>query len=902
MCEMLKILYANLNNYTSKKHIIGHYIEQNNINCALFVETKTNNQSNTSYKNWNILQQNGLTIMNTRGGSLAQIDPKLKMRKENAPRINNPLNEVTHFSIPFLEDRLHILLLYNHPNAAKIEDTVFTKATLYKYCLIIGDFNPGKNRTKNTQIQDFLSHTNFKKASTPPTFIMQNNPDSTPDLIFYTKNLENSITTIITTPDICSDHLAIQIDVNMKTLPPIEDDIKINLKKCNINKVNQELLELVLHNPQPNENSIKKFNNCISEAVTKHSPKFRKNCHIYQLPPFIIRLIKNKRKMYREYKLNQNPDFKTNLNMYSKNIQKLIFQYRESQWIQTCNNINSQQGKNYWQQIKKLSKYGTNVKQPQLEEGGKIYTEDQEKVELFAKHFEKSFEQDNDANFDQNHFEHINNWHNVYFQGQKDYNTEPYTIQEVQYLEILNKGKSTTPGFDNVTKAIIRKLDKKIHQYIIKIYEYCLNNCYIPQEWKHGIIITIPKPNTDSNKVRNYRPITLLSVLAKNFEKLIKEILNKSIGNKIPGYQFGFRQNVSTLHPLSILISNVQTAKLTGQRTAAIMLDINKAFDSVWHKGILYKLFLLKCPKSLIYLIKNYLTNRSLQIRINKAYSYTFQPEQGVPQGSPLSPFLYNVFCYDIYNTQIEHTFNKDLYILQFADDTALISHNHSILSAMQSLQNLMNRTSTWFKQWRLKANPTKSQLIIFNHNPSFQSPTISIDGQIIHAKPNVKYLGVTLDHKLNLNQHSKNIKKHCITRAKHFRSLTYKDKGISKKTAAHIYKTICRPLLEYMHPMYLNCRRPALKNIEVGETSSVRIITKVRHPNNPLHNPSNAFLYQLTSIQPITERLPMIAARFAKKPHTITIMQQFFKTRDPLQRPARKFPENTLNEIITNI
>ena len=140
------------------------------------------------------------------------------------------------------------------------------------------------------------------------------------------------------------------------------------------------------------------------------------------------------------------------------------------------------------------------------------------------------------------------------------------------------------------------------------------------------------------------------------FEKIIKERIQQSIGNKIPGYHFGLKEKASTLLPLTILVSNAQATKLKGQKSAALFLDKDKAFDSVWHMGILYKLKRLGCPDQLLHLIKN-LLDRDLQIKIDNSLSDKFTPEQGVPQGSPLSPLLYNIYCYDMYNhtPQINH-------------------------------------------------------------------------------------------------------------------------------------------------------------------------------------------------------------------------------------------------------
>ena len=173
----VNILYTNVNSYTPKKHIINHTIEKHNINCALFVESKTKPDANTNYQNWHILRCDGNIVNNNiRGGSLVQVHPNLKMGKANAPQINNPLNNALHFTIPFQDDKLHIFLIYIHPSS-NIEENIFSKAMQYKYAMIIGDFNI--NQTKRKQLNNFLKNTHFVKVDTPPTFIMPNNPDST---------------------------------------------------------------------------------------------------------------------------------------------------------------------------------------------------------------------------------------------------------------------------------------------------------------------------------------------------------------------------------------------------------------------------------------------------------------------------------------------------------------------------------------------------------------------------------------------------------------------------------------------------------------------------------------------------------------------------------------------------
>ena len=164
-----------------------------------------------------------------------------------------------------------------------------------------------------------------------------------------------------------------------------------------------------------------------------------------------------------------------------------------------------------------------------------------------------------------------------------------------------------------------------------------------------------------------------------------------------------------------------------------------------------------------------------------------------------------------------------------------------------------------------------KSKLKIFNHTISERSPCINMYRQAIKPSSATKYLGINIDSKLNFNLHTKTVKSKTIARASHFRKITFKNKLIATKQASKIYECICRPLLDYGHPILLNCNNPAKENIRIAETTALGRLTKMRHPNNPLHNPSNALLYDETQVQPIIERAKMLSAKFARQ-HCDTI------------------------------
>ena len=194
--------------------------------------------------------------------------------------------------------------------------------------------------------------------------------------------------------------------------------------------------------------------------------------------------------MYREYRINPTPEHKRKINDYNKNIQNLIQMYRKQKWLDACKNIEQQQGRNYWQEIKKLTKYKTTANIPTLTQNGKEYSEDKEKVEVMAQHFSEAFKEKNYPEYDEANYNSTNNWYNEYFNQPNDnIDNTTYEITEEDYMNIVSRGKSTSPGHDNVTKNLIRHLNPKIHRHIAKMYEYCMNNHYFPKEWKSGIMI-----------------------------------------------------------------------------------------------------------------------------------------------------------------------------------------------------------------------------------------------------------------------------------------------------------------------------------------------------------------------------------------------------------------------------
>ncbi|GFX01441.1 RNA-directed DNA polymerase from mobile element jockey [Trichonephila clavipes] len=172
---------------------------------------------------------------------------------------------------------------------------------------------------------------------------------------------------------------------------------------------------------------------------------------------------------------------------------------------------------------------------------------------------------------------------------------------------------------------------------------------YFPKSWKTAVVVPILKPGTNF-KTESYRPISLLPVLSKLAEKIILARLNDYLEreNILIPEQHGFRPRLSTSHQLLRVVEFIKEGNNKDECTAAVFLDIQKAFDRVWHTGLLFKLITYKILPPLIFLINSYISNRSFSVKINRTYSHLKKISAGVAQGSILAPTLFNLYVNDI--------------------------------------------------------------------------------------------------------------------------------------------------------------------------------------------------------------------------------------------------------------
>ena len=245
--------------------------------------------------------------------------------------------------------------------------------------------------------------------------------------------------------------------------------------------------------------------------------------------------------------------------------------------------------------------------------------------------------------------------------------TNPYEVRR----KILLLKIRAAPGEDRITPLMLRHLSKRALTFLTQIFNHLLRMGYYPYSWKRAIVIPIPKTNKPPMDPNSYRPISLLSIVGKLFERIIASRLTAYVNHQhlLPHEQFGFRKKHSTVSQLARISDYISNGYNLHKQTGMVSIDIEKAYGTVWIYGFLYKLISLKLPTCLIIILRAFLEGRSFSVRLNDAFSTSKNTPSGLPQGAFLPRTLFAIYISDM-----PHPPNTQLAL--YADDTALLAQS----------------------------------------------------------------------------------------------------------------------------------------------------------------------------------------------------------------------------------
>jgi hypothetical protein len=581
------------------------------------------------------------------------------------------------------------------------------------------------------------------------------------------------------------------------------------------------------------EEAVSSFYETLYTTIDKNVPKknVKTSKYPYWFTPTLIKLSIKKNKAWITMK-----KYNTDSNYYLYSIYrkkfKALLEICHKKYINKVENSVKENIKYFWQYIshrRNTSDIPSNVQYQ-----GSVASDTAESCDMFSAFFQSVFEPSSiceDFSVNDLNLNHVDTTDLVI-------NDVVFTRLEVhKALKTLDVSKSA--GIDNIPSLFFKEIAAEIEKPLCYLYNKCLSDGVFPKIWKSARVVPIHKDGA-KNDVKNYRPISILPVLSKVFERLIHNALYPHLHGLILKEQHGFVKRRSTITNLISYTSNLFNALDKNKQIDSIYTDFRKAFDIVDHRILLEKIAFNGIRGSLWRWFKSYIFNRTQRVVIKGFESDVTIVTSGVPQGSILGPLLFVMFINDVY-TCFKHSkfllYADDLKIYRVIDKT----EDHLLL------QEDLDCFSIYCTNNKLQLSLNKCKKITFSKKRYLSKFDYSLNNNKIEEVDNIKDLGITYDSKLNFDIHIRNIiKKAYKLYGFVMRSTTeFKD----PLTYIYLFKSLVRPQLEYGVSIWNPLYKKYNNSIEIVQRKYLRRV-HFKHYKNHYSYASLLMKFQLLDLQ----------------------------------------------------
>ena len=700
-------------------------------------------------------------------------------------------------------------------------DTVDKILCKFDNLILIGDMNFDMlDKEKCQTLNDVCDIFDLENVINKPTCFTRNNMPSLLDII-----LTNNKSFISKT---CNFNCGLS-DVHNIIGAQLKHSIPVHgpkfrsyrsFKNFDIDKFNQDLVdEMSCLDYNNNVNEIyNDFSHKFSNIADKHAPiKKRKN--ISKPVPFMNKILKQaifkKRMLLNKFNKNKTPKNWDNYRKQRNLVTSISRQSMNRYFLERC--VGGCKSKDFWPTVKPfLTNKGSNHKKDTiLCENSNLITDQQEVCTIFNDFFI------NVAKDIGNNSIPVNKDHPS-IQAISDnkisndkLNFEPIK-EEFISKQICKLSTRKATGHDGISSKLLKLGSPSVLQPITNIINKSFSTSTFPDTLKTAQVIPIHKKNSILDK-GNYRPVSILPIISKLFERAINEQLVNFFNQHFHIFLSAFRSGYGCQSALLKITEDWKKALDENQYVAAVLMDLSKAFDCLPHDLLLLKLESYGVSDSALSLLQNYLSNRKQCIKLGNFKSEYQNISKGVPQGSILGPVLFNIFLNDIFY------FIQNSILYNYADDNTISKFHHDLKTVIETLENDSQILIQWFSDNKMKANPEKFQAIAIGSKTRSKNISFKLTEEInIKCEEEVKLLGVTIDFRLNFNTHITNI---CKKASRQLNVLKRIGKHLCKLGKLNIYYSFIMSNFNYCPLTWHFCSEANTQKLENIQKRALRFI-----------------------------------------------------------------------------
>lgn len=560
------------------------------------------------------------------------------------------------------------------------------------------------------------------------------------------------------------------------------------------------------------------------------------------------------------------------LNNYKTQLLNLISLHKSKQWKLLVKLASDYWGKpdKFWKSIHKLQGGKFKTSSHLIDSNNVEILDSQNKANLMSTSWENIFKPHNDAQFNNDNTRMIDQWFTVNentFQHDAIINMSNLIedhillrpITNVELRHSITNTSNRAPGPSGIKSITIKNLPPNYFHIILSLFNAIIASKYWPLLFKISRMVFAPKQGKTPTNPLNYRPISLLEILAKMFERILMNrlLLHLEFNNLIPPSQFGFRPGRSTQQSIHSIRESIKESRSQGKSVLVATRDISKAFDSVWLQGLLYKIqVLLQINVHFTALTYNYIFNRIISPTFDSKTGPSFTPLSGVPQGSCLGPILFLIYVHDIPLPAY-----RDTLVVQFADDVVHVIRSSSngpnrARSAKNKIQRELCRTLRWEIDWKIKTCWEKCKVGFAgtSMNALRNLGGIVVQDQQVEISQEVKILGFTFTNYLSANPHVTSI----VNKAKYNLKLLYRFQSAPPKIKLYLYSALIRSVLDYPSIELFKTTKSNLLKLQRIQNKALRFVYNITL-NDRI---SSISLHQRAKIDPINVRLAKLARK----------------------------------------